>query len=100
MTYSRNLYCPSAFADKVDGHGRIVAEGQWRKSPGTCIVPIDPIHGHRFTMNAVTVRDEYADYFENEDVLSWQSSWVNYDGRQDEPAVPESESDSESNESE
>lgn len=99
MTFSRNLYCPSAFADHIDGHGRIVSEGQWRKSPGTCMAPIDAIHGHRFTMSAVSVRDEFADYFTREDVLSWQSSWVNYDGRQNEPAFPDSESDSDSIES-
>ena len=73
MLIKNPAYCPGNLADTLL-EDREVLEGEWRNNAATdSFYPLQiPRSGHNPSIAAKTVRDNFKDYFMNEEIVDWQ----------------------------
>ncbi|XP_067141988.1 uncharacterized protein [Centruroides vittatus] len=70
-------YCPLHFIDKEAADGTII-EGQWRKEIGSGpSLPQRPCQQHNYSLCARDIREQFATYFQENNILPWQLNYVN-----------------------
>ena len=68
-------YCPAGSVDQEEQDG-LVIPGDWRDNNQGSLTPLPPTNNGRYSVQAVQIRDAYADYFLSPGgKLSWQDAY-------------------------
>ena len=74
------IYIPSEFVDNEDITTGEVTKGTWRKDPPTeSWYSISVTKAKNPTQEAQAIREEFNEYFFNEQSLPWQKRWARID---------------------
>lgn len=68
-------YCPPGFGDIVDVNGAVI-DGAWRLE-GLPLEDVEATVNRNPAATAISVRDIYINYFNQEGVLHWQDQHIN-----------------------